>query len=1131
MTPANTSLKEILLFVSSPGDVQAERSVVDTVVDELNRGIARDKGLLLRTLRWERDSIPAGLPSQEAIDSQFPEYHVYIGILWKRFGTPTPTADSGTESEFRDALQSFRTKASPWIMFYFCERPFYSAKRDDLEQFTKVVYFRDDVGRKIHARTFIETAEFADQIRSHLTSLILNHLTSSHPPPPSADALPGWDTRVLATTELTPVGREDEIGRIVAALEDGTSFVITGIGGIGKSTVLDAALRALPNPRFTHLASHRITEEGGVDNRLRHLLSKLLVFLQAEAESSEPPDLFAQVRALLREKTVLFAIDNADDEYSQQVVRRVRDELPTLTLAVTSTQRRWDGIVTLELEAMSPSNAAELYRRIRGEREGDDEATLARLCDALQCHPMVVMQVAVDARERNASAREMLVRELRPGRDLTSRFDAARARLSPAGQRALAVTGQLAKVNVRLDLIRQVAGAEDDDLRRLENQCLARINTASGHMSVHRLVHSWCRGGVGAERAEHLDKIATFYCRFLIERQPLAPAHVRELDEEWENILRVLDSDLDAATLAQLVDCTIVDHFDEPEGYVFMRRKTPFLIQRSERIEGFARRAGGDIAARLEKNLGHIFYLHGDTVKAESLFVRARERYKRADDQVGVAATLWLLGYLADDENRYRDAEDLYREGTTRAQESGHSDTDLLAVGHHLIGSTRLHQGDLNEAERQFRIAMQYLSPTSRPSVRSRVLRRLGSVLVQAGRFDEARGFLAKALCLAHAHEHNRDIARTTRQIGRLHLATGALGKAERELRRSYERFEQLKSRREFGGVLRDTAELRRRQGRCAEARALAEKSVAIAQEFNSLFGEAAGLEVLAAIDSDEGRPDVDVARRLERAKNIYTIIGHARARDLAGVLHASGVVEPGVPPRVAGVIFDLMDTLAYIPPETYDRRRQALAGALGVETVDLLAAWDATRAKALVGALENTQQRISEVARRLGVRLSPAVVEEEAQFEDAMWKENVRLYPDAADLLNAAVAKGLRVAIVTNGPPVASALKDQLGLSKYLHRDAFLLSSQVGVMKPDHTLYRRALSRLELRPEDCVFVGDGDDRELDDGAMALGLYAIRVTHPGQRPRYVNIKKASRDWNLEVESLTHLAGILTGVGV
>jgi HAD superfamily hydrolase (TIGR01509 family) len=1125
MKDANTDFKEVVLFISSPGDVQPERAAVDAVVDELNRGIARDRGLVLRTYRWERDSVPAGLPSQDAIDQQLPRYQIYIGILWKRFGTPTGTVNSGTESEFRAAVQEHEATGRPSIMFYFCERPFYSAKKDDLEQFTRVVNFRVEVGPKIHPWTFVDTAKFEDDIRKHLTSVILDDLAPA--PSPGKSGRPGWDTGVLATTERDPLGREEEITRIHAALLDQTSFVITGIGGIGKSTVLDAALRSLANHRYTHLASHRITEEGGVDDRLRLLLSRLLVFLHAEVESAEPGELFAQVRSLLPGKTVLFAIDNADDEYSQRVVRRVREELPMLKLAVTSTHRRWDGIVSIELEAMQPAKAAELYRRVRGAVDGDDEDTLLQLCNALQCHPMLVMQVAVEARERKALARDMLGPELHPGRDLTSRFDAARARLSPTGQRALGVIAQLAKVNVRLDLVKQVAGAEDDDLRRLEDQCLARINYASGRMNVHRLVHAWCRDRVGPERSEYLDGLAVFYRQFYTSRQRLLPAEIRELDDEWENVLRVLDTGTTPAILADLVDATMVDHFDEPEGYVLRRRQTPPLLDRTERIEAFAREAAPDVAARVEKNLGHICYLHNRTVKARSLFVRARERYKLANDRIGVIATMFLLGYIEDDENRYRDAEQLYREGTRQAQESDAPDADLLAVGHHLIGSTRYHQGDLKEAERQFRIARQHLTEHAKASVRSRVLRRLGSVLVQADRPGEARPALAEAMRLAHAYEHNRDIARTARQIGRLHLATGELAKAERELRRSEARFQLLKSKREGGGVSRDLGDLRRLQGRYSEARAFVDKSIAIAREFNSLFGEAAGQEVLADIARDEGRPEPEITRAMERARNIFTIIGHARARDLSDALKVAGVSAPPLPRPLRGVLLDLMDTIAHIPAQTYDNRREALARALSVDTVDLLAAWDDTRGDASSGVLENTSQRIAEVARRLGVRVRPAVIEEEARLEDAMWKNSVRLYPDALDLLNTVAAKGLLVAIVTNGPMALSELRDQLGLTPYLYKNAFFLSSELGEVKPDPAIYRRALYHLGVSARECVFVGDGDDRELDDGAMALGMYAIRVTHAGARPSYVNIKKASRDWHLEVESLTSLAAVLT----
>ena len=50
--------KILRVVVASPGDVQAERDRAPVVVDELNRGIAADRGLRLEVYRWETDAYP-----------------------------------------------------------------------------------------------------------------------------------------------------------------------------------------------------------------------------------------------------------------------------------------------------------------------------------------------------------------------------------------------------------------------------------------------------------------------------------------------------------------------------------------------------------------------------------------------------------------------------------------------------------------------------------------------------------------------------------------------------------------------------------------------------------------------------------------------------------------------------------------------------------------------------------------------------------------------------------------------------------------------------------------------------------------------------------------------------------------
>jgi hypothetical protein len=97
------------------------------VVDELNCRLAPTQGCRLSVWRWETDARP-GLHlegPQGLIDErmQMDDADVVVGIFWKRFGTPTGDADSGTEHELRRAWEAWREQGRPDVMVYFCKRP------------------------------------------------------------------------------------------------------------------------------------------------------------------------------------------------------------------------------------------------------------------------------------------------------------------------------------------------------------------------------------------------------------------------------------------------------------------------------------------------------------------------------------------------------------------------------------------------------------------------------------------------------------------------------------------------------------------------------------------------------------------------------------------------------------------------------------------------------------------------------------------------------------------------------------------------------------------------------------------------------------------------------------------------
>jgi epoxide hydrolase-like predicted phosphatase len=61
---------------------------------------------------------------------------------------------------------------------------------------------------------------------------------------------------------------------------------------------------------------------------------------------------------------------------------------------------------------------------------------------------------------------------------------------------------------------------------------------------------------------------------------------------------------------------------------------------------------------------------------------------------------------------------------------------------------------------------------------------------------------------------------------------------------------------------------------------------------------------------------------------------------------------------------------------------------------------------------------------------------------------------------------------------------------------DAFVVSYEVGVLKPDPRIYQEVLRRAELPAEACVFV---DDRPGNvEGAARLGIHAVQFTSADQ---------------------------------
>jgi len=104
--------------------------------------------------------------------------------------------------------------------------------------------------------------------------------------------------------------------------------------------------------------------------------------------------------------------------------------------------------------------------------------------------------------------------------------------------------------------------------------------------------------------------------------------------------------------------------------------------------------------------------------------------------------------------------------------------------------------------------------------------------------------------------------------------------------------------------------------------------------------------------------------------------------------------------------------------------------------------------------------------------------------------------YPDAAEVLEALRRQAVRVGVISNiGWDVRPVFREH-GLDGAV--DAYVLSYEHGIQKPDPALFRIGCDALGADPHDVLMVGD--DRRADGGAASIGCAVHFVDHlPVQR--------------------------------
>lgn len=193
---------------------------------------------------------------------------------------------------------------------------------------------------------------------------------------------------------------------------------------------------------------------------------------------------------------------------------------------------------------------------------------------------------------------------------------------------------------------------------------------------------------------------------------------------------------------------------------------------------------------------------------------------------------------------------------------------------------------------------------------------------------------------------------------------------------------------------------------------------------------------------------------------------------------------------RPNAVLFDLYDTLTYTDRQCYEEKVKTCAKICNVQAKEFSSAWKSLVVESNLGKFPKTEDRVKAVLRILGVPESQKVIDAVTKCEHDFLKSGILLFDDAISTLVSLQKADLRLGLVTNASPSVWVVLTNYRIDEYM--DCMIISSEVGCRKPEARIYKIALEKLEVEAQNCVFVGDGNDGEIN-GAHNLGITTILV--------------------------------------
>lgn len=187
-------------------------------------------------------------------------------------------------------------------------------------------------------------------------------------------------------------------------------------------------------------------------------------------------------------------------------------------------------------------------------------------------------------------------------------------------------------------------------------------------------------------------------------------------------------------------------------------------------------------------------------------------------------------------------------------------------------------------------------------------------------------------------------------------------------------------------------------------------------------------------------------------------------------------------------IIFDLYGTLVgNFSRKAYDQVQVQMAEILNVPYTKFWQIKAETIKDRSLGNL-SAEENIVEICRRLNVKVDKTQIERTLALNYEFTKNSLVPEPEDLDGLDRLKRSGFLLGLITNCNLTVPKFFPESDLAQYI--DIPIFSCEEQLKKPARRIYEIACKRLNVKPEECVYVGDGSSEELT-GAASVGMRPI----------------------------------------